>query len=114
MIENIGFTVAFAFLGWLFWTWFEFNLTKNKSNKSGKVLNAKDYKQDKWEEWIGSAILAVILIFIGHAGLGFQFVELINQSGDIELKWTDLWYAGSGPVYELLLFLADKLNRLRE
>jgi hypothetical protein len=90
----------FTFLGWVAWNWFELSLTKDESDQRDEVFDLKKYTYKKWDNWVLTFIVATILFFVGHAGLGLALVKTFDE----KMEWSDLYYLGSGFITELIIF----------
>jgi hypothetical protein len=95
-----------TFFGWLLWNWFEFGEAKDRADDRDVSFNLRAYTRKKWDNWIGTLIVAGFLLLVGHAGLGMELVKSFNE----KLGWSDLYYAGSGIAYEALVWLRRKVK----
>lgn len=96
-----------TFFGWLMWNWFEFGEAKDQADERDVSFSVRDFTRKKWDNWIGTLIVAAFMLVVGHAGLQMELVK----SFDEKLVWSDLYYAGSGILYEAITFLRRKIKK---
>lgn len=100
--------ILLTLLGWLLWTWIIFNLAKNEYDDRNEIFDFKIYTAKNWDNWIGSIIAATFLLVIGHMGLGLDLIRVVDETHPP--KWSDLYYAGSGVLYEALILMVKKIR----
>ena len=98
--------IVLTLLGWLAWNGFEFNMKKNVADAKDEAFPIGQYVSKKWDDWLMTLIIAALLLVIGHMGLGLDLLRVIDK--DHPAEWSDLYYAGSGIIYEALKFAYEK------
>lgn len=101
--------ILLTFIGWLLWSWIGFNLTKNEADDKDIEFGLKHYALKRWDDWIGSFIAATFLLIVGHMGLGLDLIRVIDETHPPQ--WSDLYYAGSGVLYEAILTIYRKVKK---
>ena len=97
-----------TFIGWALWTWIFFNITKDEYDDKEEVYTFGMYKNKNWESWVGSFLTAILLLIVGHMGLGLDLLRVIDEQHPPQ--WSDLYYAGSGVFYEAIIKIAKKVK----
>lgn len=100
--------ILLTFLGWLAWNMFEFNMAKNQADDKDEAFDFAKYRSKKWDDWLTSLVAAIILLVVGHMGLGLELLRVFDT--EHPPTWSDLYYAGSGFLYEALKFLIKKFK----
>lgn len=100
--------IVLTLLGWGLWNLIEWNLEKNKADDQDKDFDGAAYRKKKKDDWIVSFFVAVFLLVVGHMGLGLDLLRVVDS--EHPAKWSDLYYAGSGFLYEVLKFLIKKFK----
>jgi len=105
---NLLITIA----GWFAWNAIIFRIDKDQYDEQDKPFNLKQYALQSYDNWIASAGLIPVLLWIGYKGLGIPGALL---SIDIEkLEWSDLYYLGSGFITEAIIFGIKKWKASRK
>lgn len=99
--------ILFALGGWLLWNFAVFSLDKNKDDESHLKFPIWQYVGEKWDNWAGSLICCVVLMFIMKLGYGVDVLNTINLG---TLKWSDSLIGASGPAYEVVLWMIGKVR----
>lgn len=98
--------IVLSFLGIFVWSYGHFYFLKNKKDESHEKMNYKQYVNDRWDDWAWCVLWAIILLVIGHYGLGVELLRTFNS----DLTWTDLWYFGSGPASMMASKAYEEIN----
>jgi len=95
-----------TFLGWLAWNAIIFRIDKDKYDERGEDFPLHQYAKQSWDNWLTSACMIPILLWIGYKGLGIEGAFL---AFDVEkLEWSDLYYLGSGFFTESIIYAIKK------
>jgi hypothetical protein len=108
MIPNIGITL----FSWLAWNAIIFRIDKDQSDDNGTEFPLKQYALQSWDNWLTSLCMVPILLWLGYKGLGIPgaFIGVDVQ----HLKWSDLYYLGSGFFTEAVIFVIKKWKASRK
>lgn len=99
-------------VGWLAWNVIIFRIDKDQYDDRKEPFPLKQYALQSWDNWLTSACMIPVLLFIGHKGLGIPgaFVGF-----DVDnLEWSDLYYLGAGFLTEAVIFAIKKWKAARK
>lgn len=102
--------ISLALWGWLIWTVGNFVLEKDNYDDLEKVFPYHTYFWKNFENWIFNLLVATGLIFFGIKGLGLDAIPIGDFS---HLRWNDAYYAGSGPIGEILMKYIKKFKKAK-
>lgn len=103
--------ILLTILAWATWNWFEYTMAKNEYDDRDEEFDKRKYWGKKKEDAILSALVAALLLVIGHMGLGLDLIRIIDA--DHPAKWSDLYYAGSGVITEMLKWAWVKFKKIK-
>jgi hypothetical protein len=101
--------ILITFLGWLAWNFGELSFTKDEYDDAGKKFPFQEFIEKNWDNWIWNAIVAVILLVLGH-----NVFHIINVFEPIDvLKWGDAYLLVSGFVAQSAKLAYRKWKKLK-
>lgn len=98
--------ILITIFGWFAWNAVIFRIDKDQYDERNEVMNIRQYALQSWDNWLTSACMIPVLLYIGYKGLGIEgaFIAI-----DVEkLEWSDLYYLGSGFFTESVIFAIKK------
>lgn len=104
-IEIYNFYIAI--LGWLVWNIGVFSFTKDEYDDTGKVFPFKSYANEHWDNWLFSLVMVPVILIIGDQGFGMDALAVL----EIKMKWSNLYYFGSGFFAEALRFIYKRWRK---
>lgn len=105
---NLLITIA----GWFAWNAIIFRIDKDQYDEQSKPFNLKQYALQSYDNWIASAGMIPVLLWIGYKGLGIPGALL---SLDVDkMEWSDLYYLMSGFATEAIIFAVKKWKASRK
>jgi hypothetical protein len=104
--------ILITVIGWFAWNAIIFRIDKDQYDEKGIDFPLKQYALQSWDNWLTSACMIPVLLYIGYKGLGIEGAFL---SIDVEkLEWSDLYYLGSGFFTEAVIFGIKKYKAARK
>lgn len=97
--------ILISIFGWLAWNVIIFRIDKDQLDEQGKDFPLKQYVLQSWDNWLASACMIPLLLYMGYRGLGFDVLGNIDIQ---KLQWSDAYYMGSGFFTEAVIFAIKK------
>lgn len=94
-----------AFYGWFLYNAFAFYMEKQKSDKKGEEFHYKLFVKTHWDNWAITFLVIIPVVSYGQE-IHNLLMQFTSQYLGFSVKWYDIFYAGPGPLVELLYFLA--------
>lgn len=103
--------ILITILGWAAFNWFKFIIVKDEYDDRNESFPFSAYKDKNWENWVGTAIGATILLVLGQEV--FHIIKLSEGFFTIPegLGWSDAYYLMSGVLTEAAIWAIKSLNR---
>lgn len=97
-----------ALYGWVAYNMFFFFIEKEKADKKYKKFNLLFFFNTHWDNWVITLIFSIPIVYYGEQihGLIMSFTESLFG---FKVQWYDIFYAGPGPLVELIYFIATKV-----
>jgi hypothetical protein len=104
--------ILIALAGWFAWNAIIFRIDKDQYDERGESFNLKQYALQSYDNWIASAAMIPVLLYLGYKGLGIPGAFL---SIDVDkLEWSDIYYLCSGFATEAVIFAIKKWKASRK
>lgn len=97
-------------IGWFVWNVGLLSLTKDEYDDSGKDFLLKSYAKDHWDNWLFSLVAIPAILIAGSQGFGMDALAVI----DIKMKWSNLYYLGSGFFAESAKYSYKKWRKKKQ
>lgn len=98
--------------GWFAWNAIIFRIDKDQYDEQDKPFNLKQYALQSYDNWIASAGMIPVLLYLGYKGLGIPGALLAIDVD--KLEWSDLYYLGAGFITEAIIFAVKKWKASRK
>lgn len=101
-----------SILGWFLWNWAELVIEQRTLDEDGNPstnFSFRDFVAKKKYLWIGNLLCCPVILWIGAKGLTLDLLAPITGT---PLGWHDLYILGSGPAFELIIFLGIRVRNI--
>ena len=99
-----------ALIGWLAWNVAVFSFTKDDADDANLAFDVKSYAKTHWDNWLASLFMIPVLLIIGTKQLGMDALAAL----EIKMKWSNLYYLGSGFITEAAKFSYKKWRKSKQ
>ena len=102
----------FSIVGWVIWNIAQAEIERRTLDEDGNPdtnFSYGKYASKHLFIWIGSLLCCFFLLIVGAKQLSLDPLEsLIGH----KLGWSDLYYAGAGPAFDIFIFTVTKVRKL--
>ena len=105
----MNFLISLA--GWFAWNVMILRIDKDAYDTTGKTFPISEYASKTWDNWLASLAMIPILLFIGYRQMNLDPMAVIDVQ---HLKWSDLYYLGSGFFTEAVMYAYKKWKNQKE
>lgn len=101
---------SIALYGWMAYNLIVWYVEKQKSDRTSTSFDWPKYFTTHYDDWIVTLFFAYPVVERGPEihQLILTLIDVISPV-DVNIPWSDVFYAGPGPLVQLLYFLATKL-----
>ena len=101
----------FSIVGWVIWNIAQAEIERRTLDDDGNPdtnFSYGKYAKSHLLIWVGSLFCCVFLLIVGAKQLSLDpLAPLIGH----KLVWSDLYYAGAGPAFDIFIFMVVVLRK---